>query len=109
MREGGINIISSWIDQFEVGATPCVQELAVKCIVEPAKADYTILYTEPGDYLKFSLVEVGSALAANKTILVVGDGPSVSRVMIKHPNIFHVQTIDEAFAKIDELATESGV
>ena len=108
LRGKGYNVISTWIDEHQPGQTENFADLALRCIQEPAKADVTILYCEPGDYLKFALVEVGAALAAGKKIIIIGMGRSLSATMLHHPNIQHVQTIEAALELI-EVSSEQCV
>ncbi len=103
LRAEGINVISTWIDEYMAGQSTCLQDLAIRCIEEPQKADVTLLYCEPEDNLRFALVEVGAALSAGKKIIVIGGGPSVSQTMIKHPNINTVSSISEALAIVEQM------
>lgn len=101
LREQGVNIISTWIDEHAASTSSDICELAWRCIQESKEADVTILYTEANEHLRFSLAEIGSALSAGKKVIVVGNSPSLSNVMLHHPNIQHVQSISEALALVN--------
>jgi len=73
LRSDGVPIISTWIDEAGVGEVLDWRDLWRRCISEIASSSTLIVYIEPGDVLKGTLVEVGAALANNVPVLVVGD------------------------------------
>jgi len=101
LRDTGVPIVSTWIDEAGPGESVSLQDLWVRCITEASTADAVLLYTEPGDGLKGALVEVGAALAFGVPVYVVGDGTEGSWVC--HPCVVRVATIEEAVNRI--LAT----
>lgn len=109
LRKTGLNIISTWLNEFETGVGMNLKELAIQSIIEPTIADVTILYCEPEDYLSFALIEVGAALAHGRKIVVVGEGPSLSKLMAQHPNIYHVETIEDAVVFVRNLENVANI
>ncbi|SFS42945.1 hypothetical protein [Brevundimonas viscosa] len=72
LRDGGVNITSTWIDEAGEGASACLVDLWRRIAYEVEKADFLILYVEPDDFpLKGALIEVGMALGHGKRVLVV--------------------------------------
>ena len=99
--EQNVNIISSWIDktQVEVPDDDLLRDIAVSCVEEPKQADVFVLYAEEGDHLKYSLIEMGVALAMGKKVCIVGNCESVSQTNRLHPAVERFTTVDEVFEK----------
>jgi len=72
LRAAGVPIISTWIDESEVGATSDWRSLWTRCTIEAAQCRALIVYREPGETLKGAWVEVGAALAAGRPVYAVG-------------------------------------
>lgn len=85
LRNAGVNIISTWIDEAGAGESKNLTDLAARCIDEAKSADRLILYCEPSDKLKGALIEVGAALASGVPVYVVGWGESLSTALNQHP------------------------
>lgn len=85
LRAQGFNVISTWIDEAGPGESLDLRDLAVRCVAEAARADFLILYCEPGDFLKGALIEVGAALASGVQVLVVGECDSLKSALNQHP------------------------
>ncbi len=85
LRESGVPIISTWIDEAGEGQSGDYSELSTRCLAEVASAKSVILYCEPGEVLKGAMVEVGAALALGVPVYCVGTCDSLSRVFVKHP------------------------
>lgn len=86
LRAKGYDIISTWIDEAGPGESVDLVSLAMRCIREPAQANFFILYCQPGEHLKFALAELGAALSAGTDVLVIGNCTSISPTMMHHPN-----------------------
>lgn len=72
LRDGGVQITSTWIDEAGEGETLCFTRLWRRIEYEVGAADALILYVEPDDFpLKGALIEVGMALAGRKRVLIV--------------------------------------
>lgn len=98
LRDFGMPIHSSWIDEAGEGQTADHAELAMRCLLEVHETQALILFCEPGDILKGALIEAGAALALGKHVYCVGTCESLSiRTFSKHPNWHEVSTVHEAF------------
>jgi hypothetical protein len=77
-RDAGAPIHATWIDEYEEGATSDWGDLWERCIREASTASAFIMYVEPGETHKGSLVELGAALLAGVPVFWVG--PEVGSV-----------------------------
>jgi hypothetical protein len=76
LRAEGANIISTWIDESEPGATISFEGLWIRIESEIRGCDRLVLFVGEGDFpLKGALVEVGMALGMGKPVFVVTDIP----------------------------------
>jgi hypothetical protein len=107
LREQGVNIISTWIDEAGAGETIDEADLAQRCIRESVDADLFILYAEPEDVLKGGLVEFGARLGAGREVISVGQCISTASVFAEHPLWREVATIDEVLAAPPRPADEA--
>lgn len=104
LREAGIEIVSTWIDEAEPGETADLGELWVRIAREIASADRLVLYVEADDFpLKGAFIEVGIALGMGKPIVLVApeiefSAPSYRPIgsWIKHPLVTLCSDIWEA-------------
>ncbi|MFY2597169.1 hypothetical protein ACOTHJ_12965 [Achromobacter xylosoxidans] len=95
LREEGWPIISTWIDEADVGATGDFAELWARIEREIRQAAGLMLYAEASDFpLKGALIEVGIALGAGKPVAVVApdveiQGPDFRPLgsWIAHPRV----------------------
>lgn len=89
-------------------------------IEEPKDSDLLILYVEPQEMLKYALMEFGSALCANRRVIMVlkdidlskpqreitkddlVNFPSISQAMLNHPNVILYNNLDLAIKTIKE-------
>lgn len=75
LRDGGVKITATWIDEAGEGETACMTDLWRRIDYEVRSADFLILYAEPDDFpLKGALIEVGMAIGNGKRVLVVVPG-----------------------------------
>jgi len=86
-------IISTWIDEWEQGATKNFQDLWARCIFEASTCDRLIVYRETGDELKGALVEVGCALSRGREVYAIGCG---GFSWVNHPLVTQVGRIEDA-------------
>lgn len=75
-RTKGSPIISTWIDEAELGQTASFAELWERIRKEVAGAAKLVLHHEEGEILKGALIEVGIALQAGVTVVV--DAPQLA-------------------------------
>ena len=97
----GAKIVSRWIDKNDVFEREECKRVAVDCLRDVAQADIFILYVEKDDNLKYSLVELGAALALDKKCYIINneDNKQISRTMFAHPNIIFIESVAEALDK----------
>lgn len=95
LRADGLPIISTWIDEAGKGETACFADLWFRCVGEAARADYTIVYREPGEVLKGAFVEAGVALAAGRHVVAVGCDEFS---FVHHPGVTRFASLNEALA-----------
>jgi hypothetical protein len=95
LRASGVPIISTWIDEAGEGETSDWPGLWDRCLSEAASATVLIMYVEPGETHKGSLVELGATLAAGAPVLWVG--PEVGSVR-RHRAVTVCQTVESAVA-----------
>ena len=96
LRDSGVRINATWIDEAGTSETHDFSDLAMRCIQEASSADGVILYAEPNDTLKGALLECGAALAGGRPVVLVGRDAPISRVFDNHPLWFSAASIDEA-------------
>jgi hypothetical protein len=96
LRKQGYNIISTWIDESELGETKDFEDLANRCVKEASMADFLILYCEPGELLKGALLEAGASLGSDRVVIQVGNCKSISPVLANHSNWVVRKTIESA-------------
>jgi hypothetical protein len=99
-RDEGINIISSWIDEACQGESKSLQDLWIRNINEAKSADFLIMYNEPNEIPKGSLIELGAALANNIPIYWIG--PTYTTVG-EHSEIKFFTNFEEVFNEIKEI------
>jgi hypothetical protein len=104
LRASGANIVSSWIDEAEPGATADLGELWKRIEREIASADRVVLYVEETDFpLKGALIECGIALGMGKEVWIVAPGvelePRSMRPLgswAKHPRVHFCTDMNDA-------------
>lgn len=75
LRDLGVNIVSSWIDEAGPGETASMSDLWSRVVREITTCDRLVLYVENGDFpLKGALVEAGIAFGSGVPVYVVAPG-----------------------------------
>ena len=93
-REAGLPIISTWIDEGEVGATTDWPGLWERCVYEASQAKALIVVSWPGETLKGAWIEVGAALSNEVPVFAVG----CSQYSFRHHRLVtECRDIPEAF------------
>lgn len=93
LRAAGFPVVSTWIDESEVGATSDWGDLWTRCIAEAAGAGALVVYAEPGEVLKGGLAEMGAALAMGRPVFATGiEDQSVRH----HPLVTRAETLEDA-------------
>lgn len=96
LRDSGVPVISTWIDEAGEGESADLSDLWRRCIEESKSAKALILYKEPEDTLKGAWVELGAALASGTKVYAVGiEGFTVA----KDARITHCKTVAAALAR----------
>jgi hypothetical protein len=72
LRDSGLPIVSSWIDESGDGQTTDWSDLWNRNVSEASAALALIVYNESGEQMKGALVEIGSALAFGVPVFWVG-------------------------------------
>jgi len=85
LRDAGLPIISTWIDESGVGETINWPGLWSRCISEASDCTHLIAYRELGEILKGAWAEVGAALAHGRKVILCGDFTEFS--IKHHPNV----------------------
>ena len=104
LRDTGIPIISTWIDESGEGQTSDWQDLWDRCIREASTAAAFVMYVEPGEVHKGSLAELGAALHAGVPVFWVG--PEVGSVR-RARRVTICSTIEEAMGRAIGCAVHS--
>lgn len=94
LRDAGVPIISTWIDEAGPGETSDFANLWERCIHESAECDALIVYREYGDVLKGAFIETGSALASGKPVYAVGFSGNDS--FLNHPLVTDCSSVAHA-------------
>jgi hypothetical protein len=106
LREEGVPIVSTWIDEAGVGQSRSLSDLAKRCIDEAASCTHFILYCERGELLKGALLECGAALANNRPVYCIGHCSSISRVFENHPCWHSCDSLEDALSYLSPDPSE---
>lgn len=106
LRDDGLAITSTWIDEAGEGETACMADLWARIEREVSVADALILYAEPDDFpLKGALIEVGMAIGMGKPVLVVAPDVALEAKSMRplgswamHPKVTFHPTMQSALA-----------
>lgn len=112
LRDSGVDVISSWIDEDGEGETADWSKLWKRIGDEVAASDALILYAEPSDFpLKGALIEAGMALAHGLPVYVVAPrvelGTFKNRPIgswVSHPLVAFADTVAQA---LSDFASEA--
>ncbi len=78
LRASGVPIVSTWIDESGEGQTSDWGDLWARSVREASTASAFVMYVEPGETHRGSLVEIGAAILAGVPVFWVG--PAVGSV-----------------------------
>ena len=98
LREQGLPIISTWIDEAGPGESTDLSDLWIRCIREASSATALLIYNEPNDILKGGWVELGCALSNNIPVFAVG---IENFTIANHPNISHFNKLEDAITALN--------
>jgi hypothetical protein len=102
LRNRGINIISTWIDEAGPGQTKDMAYLCNRCIEESIRCDAMIVYAEEGDLLKGAFIEMGVALAVSgKRIYLVGPVLPIGSAFTYGRYVYTATSIEMAISLIN--------
>lgn len=93
LRASGAPIISTWIDEAEVGLTKDWADLWVRSAKEAASARALVLVRLPGEEHAGALIEAGCAIRQGRPVFAVGWDHASFR---HHPLVRTVGTLEEA-------------
>ncbi len=95
LRANGVPIVSTWIDDAGEGETTDWNDLWERCIAEVKGARAVVLYVEPEETHKGTLIEVGVAIASGVPVFWVG--PEIGSIR-RYEYVSACASIEEAFA-----------
>lgn len=93
LTEGGVQIVSTWIDECGEGETVDFADLWMRCVTEASTCDLLVAYHEDGDVWKGAFIEIGSALSHGVPVYVLGRPPGS---WVDHPLVTFAESIDDA-------------
>lgn len=97
LRNRGLNVISTWIDEAGVGATKSMADLCRRCIEECLACDAIIVYSEKEDYLKGAFIEMGIVLSRRSIpVYLVGPVLPEGSAFTFSPNVIYATTVEDA-------------
>lgn len=100
LRDEGLPIISTWIDEAGSGETLDYAEFWTRCLSEIHRSTALILYHEDGETPKGSYIEVGAALVLEVPIFIVGNPPGT---FVHHPGVMRCSTLLDALKATNEM------
>jgi hypothetical protein len=101
LRDQGWPIISTWINESEVGQTVDWTDLWVRSIRESSAARVLIAYHERGEVMKGALVEMGAALSRDRHVLWVGLDKEYTSW--NHPNVIPCSSLEDALERCERV------
>lgn len=104
-RACGAPICSTWIDEAGEGETCSYSDLWLRCIREAAEASVLVAYHATGEVWKGAYVEIGAALGAGKSVIVIGDPPGT---FVSHPLIRQFDNLYRAMGAAQATADNDG-
>lgn len=112
LRDRGVLINSTWIDEAGEGESACLTDLWRRIGREVSEAEALILYVEADDFpLKGALIEVGMAMGMGKRVLIVAPGVELEPRSMRplgswamHPLVSFHQTVQHAIHHVQRLA-----
>jgi hypothetical protein len=105
LRDQGVPIISTWIDEAGAGETSDFHDLWKRCLTESATCGALVSYREPGEVLKGGWVEIGAALANGVPVYAVG---LEEFTIAGYRGITHFSSIEVAIAAAIRNAGRTG-
>ncbi|MHB8258495.1 MAG: hypothetical protein ACYDHY_18810 [Acidiferrobacterales bacterium] len=98
LRDAGYRIVASWVDEAGEGQCADYAELAGRCVREVTGKNLGLLYSEPGEVLKGTLIELGVTLGSGVPVAYIGSGAGFFRVFRRHPLWREYRTIEDALS-----------
>lgn len=102
LRDRGVKVISTWIDEAGTDETKDFADLWRRCIEEASTADFTLAYRREDEVMKGALVEIGAALASGARVMLVGDFTNFGSFM-NHQNCIPCSSIEDALETMQKL------
>jgi hypothetical protein len=97
LRDQGVPIAASWIDESGPGETSDFGDLYNRCTREAARAAVNIWLALPEDAPWFgALLEVGATLGSGGQVIIVTDDVSVVRGWDQHPKVTVIDNLHTA-------------
>lgn len=111
LRDSGVNIISSWIDEAGEGETVDMGELWVRNIDEAFNAAALVALNRGGELMKGALAEIGAALAGETPVFWAGresDFEGEEITLVRHPLVTRCISVEHAMRKAVAAAALAG-
>lgn len=114
LRDSGMLINASWIDESGPGETADIAELWARIESEIRRSVGLILYAEAGDFpLKGALIEAGIAIGIGIPIRIVAPKVTLEPVSfrplgswVRHPMVKFSATVGDAYTELTARASE---
>lgn len=103
LRERGLPVASTWIDEAGSGETRDWSDLAARCIREAVGCRALLLYMERGELLKGALMETGAALGAGRPVVFVGPEDHHHTLVRNHPGVVHARDMHDGICRAAAL------
>lgn len=102
IRELGVNVISTWIDEAGVGETNDFMSLWLRCIAEASTCEVLLAYRASEDeILKGAFIEIGAALAMGRKVFLVGP---FQESFVDHPAVHRFDSLHAALREVRRLS-----
>lgn len=103
LRNQGVNIISTWIDEAGPDASPDMPDLCKRCVDECLLCDAIIVYSEEGDYLKGAFIEMGVVLSRSLVpVYLVGPALPIGSAFTYSHQVFVAKSVEHAIELIKQ-------
>ncbi len=97
LRDSGVPIYATWIDECGAGQTADYGEFWSRIVRDVTACCALVAYHESGETMKGALVEIGIALAAGIPVFWTGADPAYT--VVHHPLVTRCETLEQAMER----------